>query len=87
MIAGPDDSGASVGIYQDAKIYASKLLSGENIEYTLERNRHAWLQVATGEITVNGTSLKVGDAVASSRATALHVTASRDADILLFNLS
>ncbi|MCA9172175.1 MAG: pirin family protein, partial [Planctomycetales bacterium] len=52
LIAGPDDSGASVNIYQDAKIHASKLRAGANMDYTLERNRHAWLQVATGEITV-----------------------------------
>ncbi|MCA9140676.1 MAG: NAD(P)H-dependent oxidoreductase [Planctomycetales bacterium] len=50
------------------------LQAGESLEYTLERNRHGWLQVATGEITVNGTTLKGGDAIASSRAVALHVT-------------
>jgi redox-sensitive bicupin YhaK (pirin superfamily) len=87
LIAGPDDSGASVGIYQDANIYASKLQAGASLEYTLQRNRHAWLQVATGEITVNGTTLKAGDAVASSRATVLHVAATQDADVLLFDLS
>ena len=87
VIAGPEDSGASVNIYQDAKIHASKLQTGETLGYTLERNRHAWLQVATGEIDVNGTKLKLGDAVASSRATDLHVTASKNADILLFDLA
>jgi redox-sensitive bicupin YhaK (pirin superfamily) len=87
LIAGPDDSGAAVGIYQDAKIFASKLNSGGSLDYTLERSRHAWLQVATGEITVNGTTLKAGDAVASSRAVGLHVTALQDADVLLFDLS
>ncbi len=87
FIAGPDGSGAAVGIYQDAKIFASKIDRGASLDYTLERNRHAWLQVATGEITVNGTTLKTGDAVASSRATDLHVTATSDADILLFDLA
>ena len=87
LIAGPDDSGASVNIYQDAKIYASKLQAGVSLDYTLQRNRHGWLQVATGEITVNGTKLKAGDAVASSRATDLHVTASKNADVLLFDLA
>ncbi len=87
FIAGPDGSGASVGIYQDAKIFATKLQAGQRLDYTLERNRHAWLQVATGEIIVNGTTLKAGDAVASSRATNLHVTSSRDSDVLLFDLA
>lgn len=87
LIAGPDGSGAAVGIYQDAEIFASKLLAGASLDYTLERNRHAWLQIATGEITVNGTKLKAGDAVASSRTTALHMTAGKDADVLLFDLA
>lgn len=87
LIAGPEDSSASVNIYQDARIHASKLQAGESLDYTLERNRHAWLQVATGEIEINGTKLQTGDAVASSRPTDLHVTASKDADILLFDLA
>ncbi len=87
FIAGPDNSGAAVGIYQDARIYASQLTPGFSLDYTLERSRHAWLQVARGEVTVNGTPLKTGDAVASSRATALHITATQDADVLLFDLA
>ncbi|MGV3486757.1 MAG: pirin family protein [Planctomycetaceae bacterium] len=87
LIAGPDGSGAAVGIYQDAKIFAVQLEPGVNLAYTLERDRHAWLQVATGEVTVNGTLLKAGDAVASSRATDLHVTATQLSDVLLFDLA
>ena len=87
LIAGPDDSGASVGIYQDAKIYASRLQNGHSTDFTLQRGRHAWLQVARGQVTVNGTVLRSGDAVASSRATHLHVTASDDSDVLLFDLA
>lgn len=87
FIAGPDGSGAAVGIHQDAKIFASKLVAGASLEYSLERGRHAWLQVATGELLVNGTKLTAGDAVASSRATSLHVTATDDSDVLLFDLA
>jgi len=87
LIAGPDDSDATVSLYQDAKIFASHLRRGQNLNHTIERHRHGWLQVATGEITVNGTTLKAGDAVASSRPTSLHVTAAQDADILLFDLA
>lgn len=87
MIAGPVDSGASVTIHQDAKIFATKLHSGMQLDYTLEKGRHAWLQVATGEVIVNGTRLRAGDAIASSRATSLHVAASQSADVLLFDLT
>lgn len=87
FIAGPDGAGAAVGVYQDAKIFASKLHFGKSLAYTLEQNRHGWLQVATGEVSINGTVLKSGDAIASSRATELHVTANQDADVLLFDLA
>ncbi len=87
FIAGPDGSGAAVGIYQDARIFASKLAPGRQLVYTLEQGRHAWLQVATGAITVNGATLNAGDAVASSRATDLTVDAKQAADILLFDLA
>ena len=86
LIAGPDDSGAAVGVNQDAKIFATILEPGETLDYTLQRDRHAWLQVATGEVQVNGTTLAVGDAVASSRPSSIHLQANSRADILLFDL-
>ncbi|MEM6690341.1 MAG: pirin family protein [Planctomycetota bacterium] len=87
LIAGPDDSGASVGIYQDAKINATKLLRGQSLDYVLERDRHAWLQVARGNVEVNGTVLRSGDAVASSTSTHLSMIAQEDSDVLLFDLA
>ncbi|GAB5404838.1 MAG: pirin family protein [Aureliella sp.] len=87
LIAGPDDSGAAVGIYQDARIHATKLLAGQSLDYVLQRDRHAWLQVARGTVNVNGTTLRSGDAVASSAATDLHMTAKVDSDVLLFDLA
>jgi len=87
FIAGPDGSNASVGIYQDAKIFASKLTQGASLDYTLQRGRHAWLQVAKGEVSVNGTTLKAGGAIASSRAVALSVHSLEDSDVLLFDLA
>ena len=86
-IAGPDDSNAAVSIHQDATIYATNLTPGQTVEYVVERDRHAWLQVARGELVVNGTRLSSGDAIATSRATALHVEATRTTDALLFDLA
>jgi quercetin 2,3-dioxygenase len=86
-IAGPDDSQAAVSICQDASIYATNLMAGQSLEYIVEPGRHAWLQVARGSLTANGTILKSGDAVATSRATELHVTANEPTDALLFDLA
>ena len=57
------------------------------LDIVVERDRHGWLQVATGQVVVNGTRLSAGDAVATSRPTQLHVSAMEDADLLLFDLS
>ncbi|MEM6473546.1 MAG: pirin family protein [Planctomycetota bacterium] len=86
-IAGPDGSDASVSIHQDANIYATHLKRGRSAAFNVERDRHAWLQVARGELVVNGTKLKSGDAVATSRPSALHVEANEDTDALLFDLA
>ena len=85
-IAGPDAESAAVSIHQDAHIYATHLTAGQSVDYVAERGRHAWLQVARGQLVVNGTKLSAGDAVATSRATALHVQATQMSDALLFDL-
>jgi redox-sensitive bicupin YhaK (pirin superfamily) len=84
-IAGP--TAAAVSIHQDANIYATNLAVGASVDYVVERGRHAWLQVARGELIVNGTRLASGDAVASSRSTSLHVQATQPTDALLFDLA
>lgn len=86
-IAGPVGSDASVAMHQDASIYATRLDAGESLDATVERGRHGWLQVARGQLVVNGTPLAAGDAVATSRATQLHVEATEDTDALLFDLA
>jgi redox-sensitive bicupin YhaK (pirin superfamily) len=85
-IAGPDVKTSAVSIHQDADIYATNLEAGQSVDFVVERGRHAWLQVARGELVVNGTKLGAGDAVATSRPTALHVRAAQTADALLFDL-
>ena len=87
QIAGPEGSKAAVRIRQDASIFATNLVAGEKIDFTVEYNRHVWLQVARGSLVVNGTQLRAGDAVATSRATQLHIAATEPTDALLFELA
>ena len=87
QIAGPDGSKGAVSIHQDANIFATNLQARKKANYVVERGRHAWLQVARGTLIVNGTKLKSGDAVATSRATELHVEAVDTTDALLFDLA
>ncbi len=53
----------SLDIHQDIEIYASVLEKDKTVSYELN-NRYIWLQVATGEVEVNGQKLKQGDGLA-----------------------
>ncbi|HXP85946.1 MAG TPA: pirin family protein [Bryobacteraceae bacterium] len=67
LLAAPagSDHGEAAEIHQDASVYAAELGSGENLNRTLAPGRHAWVQVARGNVTVNGEALGEGDAAAA----------------------
>lgn len=74
-------------LHQDATLYATILEPGERLTYTLKADRHAWVQIVQGTVTLNGTLLDKGDAAAVSQETELAFEASTDAEILLFDLA
>ncbi|MEO1523790.1 MAG: pirin family protein [Planctomycetota bacterium] len=86
QIVGPDGGRSTVSVYQDASIFATQLDAKQSLDYTVEKGRHVWLQVARGSLIVNGTTLRAGDAIATSMATGLHAVAEQDTEALLFDL-
>lgn len=80
------DSGA-VKIHQDAAIYASILHPGVVLNHALSPGRHAWLHVISGEVTVNGETLKPGDSVGISEESEVRIEANDTSEILFFDLS
>jgi len=87
LVAAPKGKNNAVTIHQDVELYAGILHPGQQISYCLSPQRHAWLQVAQGAISVNNNSLKAGDGVAMSNEEKLVISASEQAEILLFDLS
>ncbi|HEY6012636.1 MAG TPA: pirin family protein, partial [Candidatus Limnocylindrales bacterium] len=88
LVASPGGEDGSLRIHADARVYAS-VLAGESVRHALAPGRHAWVQVARGELTVNGRLLRAGDGAAVSDEPEL-VLAGRgpaDAEALLFDLS
>jgi redox-sensitive bicupin YhaK (pirin superfamily) len=63
------------------------IAGGETVTHALQPHRHAWLQVAEGEVDLNGTPLNAGDGTAVSGETALRLTARAPAQVLLFDLN
>ncbi len=87
LIAAKDGRDGAVTIHQDVDLYTSVLAAGDLVSHQLEPGRHAWLQVAQGEATLNGYALKVGDGVAVTEAKRLEVSTGTEAEILLFDLA
>lgn len=61
-------------IHQDAHAYASVLGPGQSLEQPIARGRHAWVQCARGNITVNELVLKEGDGAAASEERAVTIS-------------
>jgi redox-sensitive bicupin YhaK (pirin superfamily) len=76
----------SIAIHQDADLWLAKLGPGNRATHTLKSDRYAWVHVAEGEASLNGTKLSVGDAVAISDEKALELTAAKPSQVLLFDL-
>ena len=90
LIASRDGRGGSTKINQNASVYASLLDSGNSLALDLPDGRHAWVQLISGELAVNGTRLKAGDGAAVSDETKLtlsSVAGNGAAEFLLFDLA
>ena len=90
LIASPDGRDNSATINQDASVYASLLDSGKSVELELRSGRHAWVQLISGQLDVNGAKLDKGDGAAISGETALRIASTSGngaAEFLTFDLA
>jgi hypothetical protein len=77
----------SIPINQDMDVFIGKLGVGDKISHKLQPGRHAWLQVAEGEMELNGLPLKAGDGAALSGETSVQLTGKSAAQVILFDLN
>ncbi|MHB1960089.1 MAG: pirin family protein [Acidobacteriaceae bacterium] len=85
LIASRDGRDGSFLIRSDAEVYAGKLDAGSTLEQQLTGN-HGWLQVAAGDVTANGKTLRAGDGLAIEDEASVGIAATGNAEILLFDL-
>jgi len=76
----------AVTVHQDVVLSVALLLAGQQATYRLKPGRHAWLQLARGAVSLNGTMLNVGDGAAISAEEIVEVQSLDRAEILLFIL-
>ena len=90
LVASRDGREGSLTVHQDVSVYSGHLDAGRSTAYALPNDRHAWLHVWRGHISVNGTMLLAGDGAAASDEARLEI-ASPDTDgnaaFLLFDLN
>lgn len=87
LVASRGGDDGSIHINQDVKLYASILNEGATVTAVLNEGRHAWIQLISGSLDVNGTTLDAGDGAAISEETALKIKAyENNSEFLLFDL-
>ena len=64
-----------------------KFAGGDKAKHPLKPNRHAWLQVAEGNVKLNGTTLNAGDGAAVTEESVLNLESTGPAQIVLFDLN
>jgi quercetin 2,3-dioxygenase len=87
LVASPDGRAGSVKIRQNNELYATVLGNGESVKHELKPDRHAYVQVAKGSVTLNGKKLDTGDGAAISQEESVELTGVDDAEVLLFDLA
>jgi len=86
LLVSPDGRDGSVKIRQDNELYATVLGAGESVKHELKPERHAYVQVARGSVTLNGVTLAAGDGAAIEGESSLTI-AGTGAELLLFDLN
>jgi quercetin 2,3-dioxygenase len=86
VIASPDGREGSVTIHQDAVVLAAVLGPGDTVTHEIRRGRRAYVHVARGSVSVNGSSLRAGDGARIENESAAKLTHAEDAEVLLFDL-
>ena len=85
LVASPNETNGAVNLNQDVRIYSALLNGGAPVTHTFDAERYGWLQVARGEVEINGKKLSAGDGAAISGEPS--ITINGKGEVLLFDLN
>ena len=86
LVGSRDGREGSVTIHSDVNLYAALLSQNEKVSYELPPERHVYVQVVRGSVSMNGMRLGAGDGAAISEERALEITGRDECEILVFDL-
>jgi redox-sensitive bicupin YhaK (pirin superfamily) len=87
LMASQTGAKESLTIHQDVSIYGGLLDKGRQVEHPLAYDRHAWVQVVSGKLIVNGTDIESGDGAAIDEEQLITIAAVENSEFLLFDLA
>lgn len=87
LIGSRDGRENSITIHQDVDLYVAHLDAGETARHGIAKGRIAWIQVARGNLTVNGEELGAGDGAAIRDEDTLVLTDADNAEVLVFDMA
>src|SRR6202522_4269296 len=82
--AGPTEP---VSIRLDVNLFIGGLDKNDETKHEIKTGRHAWVQVAKGNVRLNDVELKQGDGAAISKENKIRVVAQEPSEVLLFDLA
>lgn len=86
LVASPDGDDGSLSIHQDTRVYLATLDPGVQLTDHLQPDRHAWLQVLRGSVTLYDHHLDASDGVAISNSETINFKADSASEVMLFDL-
>jgi redox-sensitive bicupin YhaK (pirin superfamily) len=87
LVVSPDGRDGSIATHQDGLLYASLLAEGESLAHPMAADRQVYVQLARGEVRVNGETLTAGDALHVQDESEVRIEGAADAELLLFDLA
>jgi redox-sensitive bicupin YhaK (pirin superfamily) len=80
------DRAGTLAIDQDAQIYVSSLVAGQNVTHPSKPDRKAYLFVTEGSVSVNGNTLSAGDQARIADERELKIHTEKGAELMLLDL-
>lgn len=87
LIAAPDGRDGALTIHQDVELFAAVLNANDSVAHDLQNGRSGWVQVARGQIELNGQLLGEGDGAAVADEERIELKSRTNAEVLLFDLA
>lgn len=86
LIITPEGEQGSLSVYQDVRVYAGCFDGEEQASLQLLAGRYAYIHVARGALTINGSHFAAGDGARVRDELSLDIRDGTDAELLIFDL-